>query len=263
MKAQTENKSVDLKKTNNVAVAYDLAEWGEAPALGQDTIIPKILPMQPTSVMVTEGKAVMGEFRDSLSGAKLGSIVEPLEVLPFHLEKFWDIYIFDNKSDKFEWQGAEPLIENPAQAGYNDNLPWSDKTADGVEMKRVRRMNFYVMLPSELAAGGTVPYILSFKSTSFREGKKMFTQMYFRNKASHLPPPAYTFKLSGVKQKNEKGVFIVLNVELGRASTKPEITACLEWFRIIKKGGVKIDDSDLNVSDAAFADVDDTGAGKF
>ena len=255
-------KEVQVKATNQVvtAVTSDLTDWGQAPAMGQDIIIPKILPMQPTSDLVADGKAVMGEFRDSLSGSKLGSIVEPIEILPFHVEKFWDIY--HEEGDQFEWKGSEPLVENPADKNYNDNLPWADKI-NGVSVKRIRRMNFFVMLPSEMAKGGTVPYILSFKSTSFREGKKMFTQMFFRNRAANLPPPAYTFKLSGVKQKNDKGTFIVPTIELSRASSQAEIDKCLVWFKIIKKGEVKVDDSDINTSDAAFVEADDTGAGKF
>ena len=83
---------------------------------------------------------------------------------------------------------SEPLIEDPTKEGYNDNLPWNDKE-NGIEIKRVRRMNFYVMLPKQIDAGTAVPYVLSFKSTSYREGKKLFTQMYMRNRKANLPPP--------------------------------------------------------------------------
>ena len=251
-------KAVAVKETN--AVSTDVAsEWGNDQVLGQDIVIAKILPMQPSSDLVTDGKATIGEFRDSLSGVKLGSIVEPLDIIPFHIEKFWDILV--KEGDQFEWDSSVPLIENPTLQGYNDNLPWSDKV-DGVEIKRVRRMNFYVMIPSEIAAGTAIPYILSFKSTSFREGKKLFTQMYLRNKKANLAPPAYSFKLSGTKEKNDKGTFIVPTVEMGRASTAAEIADCLTWYKLIKGGGVKVDDSDLK-KDAANVVADDTGAGNF
>lgn len=253
--------AVAVKPSNALAEA-DLSQWGEAQPLGQDIVIAKILPMQPGSDMVVDGKAVMGEFRDSLSGAKLGSIVEPIDIIPFHVEKFWDILV--KEGDQFEWDHSVPLVENPADSGYNDNLTWNE-VVEGKEIKRVRRMNFYVLLPSEVASGADVPYILSFKSTSFREGKKVYTQMYMRNRRSNLPPPAFTFKLSGIKTKNDKGTFIVPTVEMGRASTPTEIGSCLTWFKMIKGGGVKVDDSDLTnkAETSLFADVEDTGAGSF
>lgn len=243
----------------------ELAAWGSDVHLGQDIVLAKILPMQGMSVLVTDGKAVMGEFRDSLSGAKLGSIAEPIEVIPFHVEKFWDI--MEEEDDDFKWKKTEPLIENPAAPGYNDNLPWADKL-DGADIKRVRRMNFYVMLPSEVAAGTSVPYIFSFKSTSYREGKKLFTQMYLRNKRAGLPPPGFTFKIGGVKTKNDKGTFIVPTVELGRKTTPEEISECLNWYKLIKKGAVKVDDSDVSSTEAmqtaaTYEEEDATGTGEY
>ena len=250
-------KEVAVKEVNLPSV--DLSEWGTPEVLGQDIIIPKILPMQASSVAVTDGKAVMGEFRDSVTNAKLGSIVEPMDIIPFHVEKFWDI--LEKEGDQFAWKRSDPLNENPADKNYNDNLPWVD-TIDGKEIRRVRRMNFYVMLPSGI--NESIPYILSFKSTSYREGRKIYSQMYLRNVKAKLPPPAYTFKLSALKQKNDKGTFIVPTVELGRASTKEEIEACLYWFKLIKKGGVKVDNSDLNdVHDVVNTAGEDTGTGAF
>lgn len=240
----------------------ELQEWGNDVVLGQDIVLAKILPMQPSSVFVGDMKAQIGEFRDSLSCAKIGSIAEPFEIIPFHVEKFWDI--MEEDGDNFKWARSEPLIENPAEKGYNDNLPWSD-TVNGEKIKRIRRMNFYVMLPSEIAAGTSVPYIFSFKSTSYREGKKMFSQMYMRNRRANLPPPGFLFKISGIKTKNEKGTFIVPTVELSRQATQAEIAECLNWYKMIKKGGVKVDDSDLGSVDTAevMAEGGDTGTGAF
>lgn len=255
-------KEVAVKASQDVAVADNFGDWGAPQPLGQDIIIPKILPMQPSSVMVTEGKAAFGEFRDSLSGVKLGSIVEHVEFIPFHVEKFWDIMV-DTGNDQYKWMKSLPLIENPQDANYNDNLPWNGEE-DGKKIRRVRRMNFYVILPDEVAKGSAVPYLLSFKSTSFREGRKIYSQMYMRNQRAKLPPPAYAFKLSGNKTKNDKGTFLIPTIEMGRASSKEEIAECLSWFNLIKKGGVKVDDSDLgDAVDASEVQGEDTGAGKF
>lgn len=260
-----QSKELEVKKQN--AVSTDLlSEWGDLPKLNtNDIVIAKILPMQGLSQLVSDGKAMMGEFRDSLSGNKLGSIAEPFEILPFHVEKYWDIMEEDGEGN-FKWRKSEPLVEDPLQNGYNDALPWKD-VVDGVEIKRIRRMNFYCMLPGEIASGTGTPYILSFKSTSYREGKKLYTQMYMRNRRAQLPPPGFLFKVSGVKQKNDKGTFIVPTVELSRKATPEEIHECLNWYSLVKKGAVKVDDSDLGESTSAaevsFDDVKESSTGAF
>lgn len=247
--SKSSSKAVATVAANTLAVATEeMQGWGNEVALGtQDIILAKILPMQGLSVLVADGKAMMGEFRDSLSGAKLGSIAEPIVIIPFHVEKVWDI--LEEQGDQFKWVKSEPLIEDPIKPGYNDNLPWSD-TVDGIAVKRVRRMNFYVMLPSQIATGDSVPYVLSFKSTSYREGKKLFTQMYMRNRRANLAPAAYNFVLGGVKTKNDKGTFIVPTVELGLRVSAAELEECFNWYKLVKKGGVKVDESEEVVSEA-------------
>ena len=259
------SKEVMNKESSVPAMAP--AAWGEEFVGAQDIVIPKILPMQGLSDLVTDGKATMGEFRDSVSGELLGSIVDPIVIVPFMVQKFWDIMEEDDEGD-FKWERSEPLIENPLEAGYNDNLPWED-VVDGKRVKRIRRMNFFCLIPKEMAKGNSIPYIMSFKSTSLREGKKLFTQMYLRNKRAGKPPCAYAFALAGTKQKNDKGTYIVPNVTQVRESTPEEISEAFSWFQLVKKGGVKVDDSDLTGQqteldlDAMDVAGDDTGTGKF
>lgn len=256
------------KDQNRELVAADPQEWGGEVFVGSnDVVIPKILPMQGLSDMVVEEKAKIGEFRDSLSGDLLGSIADPMVIVPFYVQKAWDILEEDDEGD-FKWTETIPLIENPLEAGYNDNLPWED-TVNGIKIKRVRRMNFFVLVPKEMEKGNSIPYILSFKSTSLREGKKLFTQMYVRNAKARKAPCAYAFVLGGTKQKNEKGTFVVPTVTLGRESTPQEMAEALEWFKTIKKGKVKVDDSDLTGKqtemdlDAMDVTVEASGTGKF
>lgn len=239
----------------------ELSAWGDEFIGTTDIVIPKILPMQGLSQLVVDDKARIGDFMDSVSGQKLGSIVEPIAIIPFMVQKFWDIMEEDDEGN-FKWVRSEPLIENPMDKGFNDNLEWNDKI-DGVEIKRVRRMNFFCMIPTEIAKGNDIPYILSFKSTSFREGKKLFTQMYVRNKKANLPPCAFIFSLAGVKQKNDKGTFVVPTLAQAGEATKEEIAKCLEWYKLIKKGGVRVDDSDLKETKEVFHEEDAVGTGEF
>lgn len=243
------SKQVTVKEQQAVALSSEqlVNEWGVPTQPSQDMVIPKILPMQPTSEFVAEGKAVMGEFRDSISGALIGTIDKPFEVIPFYLEKSWDVQVMTEGQFKFDH--TLPLVENPLDPNYNDNLKWEEEV-DGKLLRRIRRMNFFVMLPSEVEKGGAMPYVLSFKSTSLKEGKKLYTQMYVRNFKAGLPPPSYLVTIGGSRQKNEKGSFIVPNISLARRATDQEMAECLSWLKVIRKGAVKIDNSDVNEGDA-------------
>ena len=259
--------AVVVKEQNAVSTDVNqLADWGGQMPLGTDVVLSKILPMQLTSKLVADAKAAFGEYRDSITGEKLGSLTEPRAWIPFHVQKYWDI-MQPNAEGDFKFVRMEPLVENPADPAYNDNLPWLDKV-DGVETKRVRRMNFYMIDPNQVVDGSAMPYILSFKSTSYKEGKKLYTQMYMRNRKVGLPPPGYTIVLGLDKQSNDDGKWVVPTYELGRKANQAEITECLNWYKLITKGGVKVDESDLEteVADEALSvmqEGQDAGTGNF
>lgn len=219
-------------------------DWGVPTTKSQDMVIPKILLQQGMSEATTDGKAQMGDFIDSLTGAKIGSVSEPFQCIPFYCQKTFDI-MEEQADGKFEYRGSEPIIEDPMAKGYNDNLPWEDtglnKDGKKVKIKRVRKISFFVLLPKEINQGGAMPYMFSFKSTGLKEGKKLFTQMYIRNVRAGMPPPAYIVSIGGTRQKNDKGTFMVPNFELGRATTKEELMECKQWISLLKTGAVKID----------------------
>lgn len=253
------SKEVAVKQTGALSTEV-LNEWGVPVISSQDIVIPKILPMQGLSVAVAEGRASMGEFRDSLSNNLIGKIDQPFECIPFYVDKCWDI-MKEQPDGDFEWDSTVPIVENPASPDYNDNWQW-EAVVEGKKVKNVRRFNFYVLLPSELENGGAVPYILSFRSTSFKEGRKLFTQMYMRNIRAGLPPAAYVIKIGGTRQKNDKGIFIVPNYELGRRTTDQELSEALAWIKMIKSGRVKADESDIQGA-ATELEVSDEGTGAF
>jgi hypothetical protein len=248
-------------KTQNELSTELLNDWGAPQISASDVIIPKILPMQGLSVAVAEGRASMGEFRDSLSNNLLGDIKDkPVHCIPFFVDKAWDI-MHEQADGSFKWAKTVPVVENPASPDYNDNWKWEDEV-DGIKVKNVRRFNFFVLLPDEIEKGSSIPYTISFKSTSIKEGKKLLTQMYMRNIRAGVPPAAFTIKLGGTRQKNDKGIFIVPNFTVDRKSTDVELQECLHWIKMIKSGRTKVDDSDVQGS-AAEVDVQADGAGEF
>jgi hypothetical protein len=235
----------------------EVAAWGAEVNVGTDLIIPKLLLMQGMSDAVTEGKAGVGEWRDSVNHNKFGSITESFEVVPFHVTKHFDIEV-ENDDGKFEWVRTEPIIENPSLPGYNDQLPWTDKE-DGKNIKRIRRLNFYVLIPKEVEEGTSIPYVVSFKSTALKEGQKMLNQMYVRNLRAKLTPASYKFKLSVTKQENDKGKWFVPVVELGGLSNSDEIAEAHSWFKTVTAKGstVKVDESDVVKGSKVAAETGD------
>ena len=91
---------------------------------------------------------------------------------------------------------------------------------NGKLQKRVRRLDFFCLLVSQLKAGTAMPVTLSFRSTSYKSGQILLNQMYVRNKMLGKSPAAIIMSLSGEKVKNDKGTFIVTKVTPVRASDK-------------------------------------------
>lgn len=232
-----------VQRANN-AISTEVAEWGDHEVSANDLIVPQILTMQGLSQFVVDEKAAIGEFRNSMTGEKLGkSGSEPLTVIPFYCQEVFSIQA-QQDDGSFKYHSTEPIVKSPMKPGYNDDLPWEDKLMIGGKLtpiKRIRRYNFFVLLPSELdnAELTAMPYFISFKSTSVKEGKKLFNLMYVRNKGAGLAPAAFNFKVDARKEKNEKGTFYVPTVEQAD-KTKPEhLAAALKWFKLISKGGAK------------------------
>lgn len=257
----SENKELTTQSEKAVATSQEqLAnDWGVPTTPSQDMLIPKILPMQGLSKLVVARKAQIGDFCDSVSGKKIGSIDSALEFIPFFCQKSWDIS-HQLPDGTYEYNRNIPLIENPVDKNYNDNLTWEgeEKNDDGklVKVKRIRRLSFFVLLPSEIKAGGAIPYVLSFKSTSLKEGKKLWSQMYVRNYRAGLPPAAFHFNLGGTMQTNDKGTFVVPTVAEAAKSSQAEMQECLSWIKLINKGAVKVDtsDEDIPAADGAVSD---------
>lgn len=257
--------AVAVKETNAVALSDEMAAWGASKEVSaNDLIIPQILTMQSTSELVQNDKATMGEFRDSLTGKLIGKAgSSPFEIIPFHCQEVWVINA-QQEDGNYAYHTTEPIVKSPMKAGFNDNLPWEDKMLiEGklTPIKRVRRYNFFVLLKSELESGEAVmPYFIGFKSTSVKEGKKLFNMMYVRNTAAGLTPASYTFKIDGRREKNEKGTFVVPTVEQAAKTSAEHLQKAFYWFKKINgSANVKLDEGE----EAAPSAADSSSTGDF
>lgn len=218
----------------NLPAEIGLDAFGDAGISSQDIVIPKILVMQGLSKQVTEGKAKLGDFVDSLSSEVIGDISTPIEFIPFHLEKKWIISKKRAGDNRFKFDRFEDLT------AMNENRSW-EGMEDGVETKYEKLFNFYSLLTNDMA----LPYIISFKSTSMKAGRELATQMFVKNRAANKVPPAKVMNLFGDRVTKNDNTFAVLKTAVQRDSTPEEIQQCLMWYKTIASGGTKSDNSDI------------------
>lgn len=207
-----------------VSTNVDLDAFGGGGYSSQDVVIPKILVMQGLSNLVTEGKAKFGDLVDNQSHVVLGNAMDkPVEFIPFHLEKVWIVSV--KNGNRYEFSHIDPVTVS------NENRKW-EEVVDGKEVKNEKSFNFYAILPSD----PTIPYIVQFKGTSQRTGKELATQMYVKNRAAGLVPPAKVMTLKGQKVSNDKGTYVVLKTEIAGESSPEQIQSCLEWYKAVASG---------------------------
>jgi hypothetical protein len=248
------SKAVIKKENNEVAVAESLDSWGQSNMSSKDLIVSKILPMQMMSKKVIDQAAAFGELRDTVNNEKFGDFANAMEFVPFHMEKvFIESEVVGNKKN---YLGMVPITT------ANENLPYED-VRDGKKISRDYTINFYCVLPKlinpELASsgGGTLPYIISFRRTSLRAGKKVATQAYASNAAMKKPPAATVMSLSSVKTTNDEGTYSVLDTKASRLSSPEELATAFFWFKAMKSMQLKVDDSDLTEEHKATASTNE------
>lgn len=224
------SKALKAQESKELATPVELGlnSWGAAPVSAQDIVIPKILCMQGLSELVTDEKAKMGDFVDSLSKEIIGSVSKPIAFIPFHLEKIW--IISEKKQGENDFKFKEIIPVTPA----NENMRYQE-VVDGAELKREYTRNFYVLRPEDMS----LPYIISFKGKSAKAGKQLATQMYVRNAAEGKNPAARVMNLSGFKEKNDKGTYYVLNSSVSRDSEFDEQMQALQWYKTVSSGKTK------------------------
>lgn len=264
--APVETKEVAVKETAPApAVQDDLAGWGQADISSRDIIIPRILLMQPMSEKVTAGEAAFGEFRESLNNEKIGNFEKGFNILPFHMEKVFVEFNCEDPEEK-EFLRVVPIT------AANENLPYEDEEFNEelnkkIKISRDRTMNFYVLLPEELKAGGAIPYILSFRRTSLQAGKKLATQMFVKNRAAGKSPAAVIMEVTVGKQTQDKKTWAVADVKIGTAAAADMQAEAFKWFQLVSSKQVKVDEESYNTE--AKDDVKtsgesvDTGPSKF
>jgi len=223
---------VEAKKQEVMIMTKDQASlWQNDEVTSSDILIARILAMQGLSEFVTDGKAKFGDFVNSLDEKVVGGINKPLAFIPFYLQKL--LKVSKEVNGKFELDRFEALTP------INENLPWEDIEGN-FKIRRDQVYNCFAVIPGE-----PLPVCISFKGKSKKAGKKLATQMYAVNVgAKKLPPCATIMSLTGKKEQNDKGTFIVLDVVSSGNSTPDQINECAKWIHLVKSGAAKVQEDD-------------------
>lgn len=228
-------KEIAKVETKELAAQYDALMPHDTVDV-RDLLIPKILVMQGLSELVANEKALMGELRDSLDGKLLAAKDAQIEVIPFHYNKTWVIFE-EAKGGKLEYKETIPW------SASNSDWTW-EAVVDGKKVRRDQSLNFFCLIPSEIAGGYFMPYMLSFRRTSYKNGKKLITAKE-KLKMFGRPLASKVFSLSSQKTENDLGTFYVFDIVESRDTTKEELEAVKPWFDMVQSAAVKVDDSDL------------------
>lgn len=246
---------VAVKGPTQLAALSDMADevFGEMQIDSSDILLPKILLMQPVSGFVGDGKAQIGDYVQSLSVEKVGSILEPFQIIPFYLTKCIDVV---NADDGNKLIRKDPFNKETAA------LPRDDKE-NGVNIRRYTRMDFFCLVPKLMQGGSVLPAVVSFKSTSYRAGQLIISawadtqtsnqKAKQEGRAGDMKLPfSKSFELAGQRRENDKKQkYCAMTVAPGPAVTEEQQRMCLQWLATIKSQSVsiKVDNSDDNVAE--------------
>lgn len=223
------------KKQSAELATVSMDDFGGASISGQDIIIPKILCMQGQSKLVGDGDAKVGDLVDSLSSTVIGGVDKPIKFIPFYMTKTF--VVSEYNGSRYVFHHIEDC--NP----QNENQAW-EQVIDGKKMKFEKSFNFYVLLEEDTS----LPYVISFKSTSSKAGRELMTQMYVKNRAAGKAPPAKVMALNVTKESKDGSSYAVLKTSVAGDTPMEIMLAARDWFKTINAGGVKEHDENQDLS---------------
>lgn len=222
------------KEETAIAAAQDFGVWGEETVGQDDVLIPRIILMQPMNDEVTAGKVKMGDLYDNVNDIVVGGFDQPVAFLPFYHKVMWQRYKLTSGGGKPEYIDT---LDDPQKT---KQLPFIEDHPDGYQIKNVRVSKFMGFLRNEDGEISSLPCEISFKSSSSKAGKKLFTQMYVTNKAARLVPCAYWISVETRRESNDSGTYAVMDVRKSTSASAEEIQQCVEWFHAVKNNEVQI-----------------------
>lgn len=245
----SKNKVENEKEVSGAIIAQGAAnlpaempvDWGnDEQILAGERLIPKIHLMQGQSLLVADGKAKMGDIVNLVTGEVLGDFNTPVEIIPIKkMPSTWVVY--DRVMDE-NGQSERKFKEIVDVTPQNVNWEWSVLDTKGVAV----RDNDYCINFLVLAAKDTrLPFVISFKRTSVKAGKKLVNH-FDSCKIDKVAPATKAVKIQSKKMMKGNKPYFVFDLDSGnRPSTKEELAKAFEFFQLYKNQEIKVDNSDL------------------
>jgi len=224
---------VVAQASTEVAVSAESSGTFGSQISAEDIILPKILLMQSISELVEDdtNAAKSGDFVHSLDEVVVGSKANnPVEFIALGMYKTIQTFE-DNKYVKTESWSPEL-----AQLAYEETL-------GGKVVNRNTVMNYYVIRPSDIESMQVFPFVISFKRTSLKGGKKLATKLMMLEEFG-AEMYAKTFKLVAKQEEGDKGKYYVMDIVDGRKSNEVEIKQAIKWTSRLAASEVKVHESD-------------------
>lgn len=237
-------KDIVKKETQAVTSAFAKKAHQTSQVDRADILLPKLLLMQGPSALVADELAQMGDIVNSVTSSVLGGKEKALAFIPlFHFKDLAKFEIKDGEKPKF--LSLHPWTKETA------TWPW-DEVVGGKKIKNIARLNFYVLLESEADKATALPYLLSFSSTSYQNGKKLTTHFAQADMAG-LQACSMTFNLNSKKEKNDKGTYYIFDISPKSETNEKYLPKIEFWWDILAKGLYQVDETDLETEATAGA----------
>jgi hypothetical protein len=220
--AVAQTQAVSNVQDLHTQAAAQSAKMRDAGIETKDLEIPKLMLMQPMSDAVGAQKAKFGELINTMDGSVVGGVdAAPVEIIP--LKQFKTVRIYDMTSQPPKFIRSEP------DDGKNSNFENREGNENGIPVKRVLNMNFFVLIKKEIDADEAFPAVVSFKSTSIPAGKQVATQM-FKMIQLDKAPYSKTIMLGAKRETKDKKTWAVFEIGKGGLADQKAITVAEKWL---------------------------------
>ena len=222
----------NLTEQGNTSLTTDEA-WGAEGAVKEDILVPRLQLMHELSQKVKDRKAEPGDIINSTTGEKLAREGEPIEMIAFTTFREWNVVEVDDRGrDK-------KLIQKMPITPENEHLA-IEGVEDGKPFRRIRTINFFVLLPSKL---NDLPFLVTFRKSGYYAGRKLST--HFQECAmKKVPPASQIYTLSSYEKSWEGNTFKCFDVAPGRPTQADELAVARKWYDTFKQSEVKVQEED-------------------
>lgn len=256
--AETTQEKQIAPRPNGALPATEEESWGSESSDSADLLISKLILMQGTSQLVSDELADVGQIIDSVSSELVGSGREKdfakISIIP--LMSYKTFVVYDVIDGKLEWREEVPVT--PENAHWAEREHREKEIAEGVIERRDQSLNFYVMLADQVKDPTAIPYLVSFRRTSYRTGQALATHFLKCQKAEQMgkpvPPAAQIFELGAKKTSKDDNTWWVFTLEKTGSTSKEALSLSYQWYKTLKQGAHRVDESEFAKEETVSSD---------